>query len=160
MNRIDAARRAWERLALRERRLVAVGTAVLLLSLVWMLGIAPALKTLRSAPAQLQTLDTQLESMRRLAAQAKSLQSRPAVTRETALRTLESSLQQRFGASAQFNVVGERVTVTFKGAAPEALAQWLSQVRLNARALATQARLTRNAGGWDGSLVLDIAPSS
>ena len=115
---------------------------------------------MRAAAGQLQTLDAQLESMRRLAAQAKSLQSRPAVTREAALRTLEASLQQRLGASAQLNVVGERVTVTFKGAAPEALAQWLSQVRLNARALATQARLTRNAGGWDGSLVLDLAPSS
>ena len=38
-----------------------------------------------------------------------------------------------------------------------ALAQWLTQVRTNARAIPGEARLARNpAGGWDGSLVLTL----
>ena len=40
---------------------------------------------------------------------------------------------------------------------PDALAQWLVQARLNARALPSEARLVRSAAGtWDGTLVLNL----
>ncbi len=159
MNRLRDLRRAWDKLPLRERRLAALAVAVVALALVWAFGIAPALKTLAAAPAQLEKLDAQLLSMAKLAAQAKGLQNRPAVAREDALRTLESSLQQRLGASAQLSVSGERVSVILKGAAPDVLAQWLSQARMTSRVVATQAKLTRGASGWDGSLVLELPPS-
>ena len=42
-------------------------------------------------------------------------------------------------------------------AAPDTLAQWLTQARVNARALPAEARLTRNAAGqWDGTLVMSL----
>lgn len=157
---MQRARQIWERLALRERRLAVLAFSVIGLGLLWALGIAPALRTLRTAPAQMEALDTQLELMQKLAAQAKGLQSRPALTREDAVRALESSLQQRLGGSFQLNVAGERVTVVLKAAAPDLLAQWLSQARITARALVSQARLTRGTGGWDGTLTLDLPPSS
>ena len=159
VNRTQMATQAWARLALRERRMVAWAAGLVLVALVWILGVAPALKTLRAAPAQHEILDAQLQSMRKLAAQAKGLQSRPAVTRADALRTLQASLQQRLGASAQFNVAGDRVTVTLKNAAPDALAQCLAQARVNARVAPTQSRLTRVADGWDGTVVLELPAS-
>ena len=152
-------RRAWDQLPLRERRLLALACGVVLLALVWALLIAPAVRTLMAAPAQLEKLDAQLQSMHKLAGQARGLQNRPGVTRDEALRSLEASLQQRLGTSAQFSVAGERVSVVLKGAAPDVLAQWLSQARVTSRAVATQARLTRGAGGWDGTLVLELPPS-
>ena len=159
VNRTQMATQAWARLALRERRMVAWAAGLVLVAVVWILGVAPALKTLRAAPAQHEILDAQLQSMRKLAAQAKGLQSRPAVTRADALRTLQASLQQRLGASAQFNVAGDRVTVTLKSAAPDMLAQWLAQARVNARVAPTQSRLTRVADGWDGTVVLELPAS-
>jgi general secretion pathway protein M len=160
LDRVQTASRVWAGLGLRERRMVALAASVMLVALVWMLGVAPALKTLKAAPAQHEMLDAQLQSMHKLAAQAKGLQNRPAVSRADALRSLQSSLQQGLGASAQLNVAGDRVTVVLKGAAPDMLAQWLAQARVTARAVATQSRLTRGAAGWDGTVVLDLPAAS
>jgi general secretion pathway protein M len=160
ISRMQTATRAWAGLGLRERRMVAMAGGFVLVALVWMLAIAPAIKTLKAAPAQHEMLDAQLQSMRKLAAQARGMQNRPAVSRADALRTLQSSLQQRLGSSAQLNVAGDRVTVVLKGAAPEALAQWLGQARVTARAVATQSRLARGAAGWDGTVVLDLPAAS
>ena len=160
MKVLRVLRQYWDGLALRERRMLMAAAAAVFAGLLWALAIAPALKTSMSAPAQLTALDAQLQSMRKLAAQAKGLQSRPAMKRDDALRALESSLQQRLGASAQLTVTGERVTVVMKGAAPDDLAQWLSQARVTSRVVATQARLTRGPNGWDGTLVLDLPRDS
>lgn len=139
--------------------MVGLGAALLSIALVWIFGVAPALKIVRAAPAQLEALDAQLQSITKLAAQAKGLQGRPSLARNDALRALESSLQQRFGANAQLNVSGQRATVTLKGAAPDVLVQWLNQARVGARAIAVQANLTRGTSGWDGSIVFDLPPS-
>jgi general secretion pathway protein M len=61
------------------------------------------------------------------------------------------------GNTAQLVQVGERATVTFKGASADAVAQWLAQVRLNARSIPSEARLVRSAAGtWDGTLALNL----
>lgn len=159
MNRRSGWLGLWGGLAARERRLVAAAAVVLALALLWLLGVSPALKTLRTAPAQLDALDRQLQSMQELAAQARGLQARPPLTRDDAMRAFDASVQQRFGAGAQVSVAGDRVTVTLKAASPDVLAQWLGQARLGARAVAAQARLTRAAGGWDGTVVFDLPPA-
>jgi general secretion pathway protein M len=153
-------RRTWDSLAVRERRLVAMAAALLLAVLLWMIGIAPAVNTVRSAPARLDALDLQLQAMQKLAAQARALQGRASVGREDAVRALESSTQQRLGASAQFSVTGDRAVVTVRGAAPDVLAQWLSQVRAVARVTPGKASLTRGSSGWDGSMVFDLPPAA
>lgn len=158
MTAMASARQAWSALAARERRLIGWAAAVVVAALVWALGLAPAFTTVRSAPARLAQLDAQLQKMQALAAQARELQSRPVVRREDALRTLESSMQQRLGDQAQMSVAGERVTVTVSGLAPELLAQWLGQARSAARVVVSQARLVRAASGWDGSIVLQLPP--
>ena len=123
-------------------------------SLLWWVGLAPALNTLRSADQQQSQLEAQLQQMQRLQAQAQTLQAQPRLTVSEAIALLETSVKP-LGASAQMTLAGERVTVRLKGLAPDALAQWLVQARLNARAVPSEARLQRNpAGTWDGTLVL------
>lgn len=150
-------RARWAALAPREQALVAAAAALVALALLWWVALAPALATLRSADAQHRTLDNQLQHMRRLQAQAKAMQSQPRQGRDESLRQLEAAIRQQLGVSARYSIAGDRVTITLTNAPAAALAQWLSQVRTNARAIPGEARLTRNAtGGWDGTLVLAL----
>jgi len=101
-------------------------------------------------------LDAQLQQMQRLQTQALQLRAQPLVTADGARQALEGSLKP-LGTSAQMVVQVERVTVTFKAVAPDALAQWLATARQNARMVPTEARLTRNAAGaWDGMVVMQL----
>lgn len=151
-------RQAWARLAVRERGLVVVALVVVVTGLLWAFGIAPALASLRSAPQRLVQLDAQLQTMHGMAAQAKTLQARAPIRRDEALRTLESSVQQRLAGKAQISTSGDRVTVTLSGVEPQPLAQWLGQVRGAARVSVQQARLLRGPSGWGGSIVLQMPP--
>ncbi len=158
MTAVTTLQRSWSGLARRERLLVLLAGAFVAIALLWALGLAPALRTVRSAPAQSDLLDRQLQSMQATAARARELQGRPSVRREDALRVLQSSLQQRLAGRAQLTPAGERATLTFSGVPPELLAQWLVQARATARVVVLQARLQHGAGGWDGSIVLQLPP--
>lgn len=147
----------WNGISRREQHLLLAALALVLGALLWWVALAPALATLRAAEAQHQSLDAQLQQMQRLQQQAKTLQAQPRMAVDDARRVLEASVKQQFGATAQMVVAGERVTVTLKGASADALAQWLAQARLNARAAPTEARLVRSGtGAWDGTLVLSL----
>lgn len=147
----------WNALAPRERTLVVAAAAVVLLALLWWVALGPAIATLRGADAQHRALDAQLAHMQRLQAQARAMQALPRQNPEEATRQLEAAIRQQLGTSARYSIAGDRVTVTLVNAPAPALAQWLSQVRTNARAIPGEARLTRNAtGGWDGSIVLAL----
>lgn len=152
----------WRALQAREQAMVA-GAAVLIgLAVLWWLLIAPALQTLHQADAQQRSLDSQLQKMLSLQAQAQALISQPKMTRDDALRALEASVKQRLGTTAQINIVGDRATVTLRNTPADALSQWLTQARVNARAIPAEVRLTRNSGtpggpaAWDGTLVLAL----
>lgn len=146
----------WRSVSPREQRLLLLALGVVGLALLWWVAVAPALKVLKTAPQQHAVLDAQLQQMQRLQTQATSLRAQPVVSADNARLALEASLKP-LGASAQMVVQVERVTVTFKAAAPDALAQWLATARQNARTLPTEARLVRNAeGNWDGVVVLQL----
>ncbi len=153
-SRQQVLQQRWHSLGTRERQLITWAGALVLAALVWSLAIAPAWRTLSRAPQQHSQLDAELQAMREMAGQAKALQSQPRIGYDDALRLLEASVRQKLGSTAQFSVSGERALLTLKGSSPDALAQWLTQARLNARALPGEARLTRGPLGWDGSLVL------
>ena len=165
----------WQVLAPRERLAVGLAAWVLGLGLLWWLALSPALQTLRAADLQRVELDRQLQVMQALQTEAKSLQGLSKLGSNEALRALEASVKQRLGSSAQLNVVGDRATVTVKAVSGEALSQWLAQARANARALPTEARLTRSPMAsaatsdatatpaatpptvtWDGNIVLRL----
>jgi general secretion pathway protein M len=159
MSQVSLLRARWEGLAPREKMLVAAAAALVGLALVWLVAIGPALGTLRTAEEQHRALDAQLQRMRSLQAQAQSLQSQPKQSHEEALRLLELSVRQRLGTSARLVIAGERATITLAGTPADALAQWLTQARVNARALPGEARLYRNSAGlWEGTLVLTLPP--
>ena len=149
----------WASLAPREKLWVAIGATLLALVVVWLVAIGPALSTLRHAETQRRAIDAQLQQMRSLQAQAQALQAQPKQSHDEAVRLLELSVRERLGATGRTLIAGDRVTVTLTGAAPEAVAQWLTQARVNARALPNEAHLTRNsAGRWDGTVVLTLPP--
>lgn len=150
-------RARWAALAPREQALVAAAIGLVLLALLWWIALGPAVATLRSAEVQHRALDDQLQRMRRLQAQARAMQSQPRQNADESMRQLEGAIRQQLGVSARYSIAGDRVTVTLTNVPAAALAQWLSQVRTNARAIPGEARLTRNpAGGWDGNLVLAL----
>ncbi len=149
---------ALARLAPRERRAVLLAAWVVGLGLLWWLAVAPALDTLKQAGARHARLDAQLGQMQRMAAAAEGLRGQSAAqppSRDEVLRTLEVATNG-LGGTAQLSVLGDRATVTLRNTPPEALAQWLAQVRINARLLPLQSQLTREPGqpSWSGTLVL------
>jgi len=159
MSRASVLLARWETLAPREKVLVAGTAALIVLAIVWLLLVGPALRVVRDAPAQQRAMDAQLQRVRGLQLQAQALQNQPKQNHDEALRQLESSARERLGTSARLLASGDRATVTLTGTAPDALAQWLTQARLNARTLPSEAHLHRNAAGlWECTLVLALPP--
>ena len=104
--------------------------------------------------------------MQLLKSEAEALQAMPRLAPGQAQRALQESIEQTLGAAARLSITGDRATLTLKAAPAAALAQWLQQARANARAVPTQARLTRPAGSppgsaavWDGSITLALPPA-
>jgi general secretion pathway protein M len=94
-----------------------------------------------------------------LQAQAQALQQRTPLSRNEALRTLQSLSTNP---SLQLTVQGERVSVQLKAVPASTLAAWLTQVRSQAQVLPVEVHLTRSsetdkpATTWNGSLVLRL----
>ncbi|WP_311221858.1 MULTISPECIES: type II secretion system protein GspM [unclassified Acidovorax] len=142
---VPALQARWRALARREQTLVLAAAGLVAVALLWWVALAPALQTLRAAPARHAALDAQLQHMQSLQAEALQLQSAPRARGGDALRTLQTSLTQQLGASAQLTTAGDRATVTLKAVSADALAQWLTQVRATARVVPLEAKLTRSA---------------
>ncbi|WP_225981021.1 type II secretion system protein GspM, partial [Paracidovorax avenae] len=62
-SRAEALRARWKTLAPREQSLVLAAGTVVAVALLWWVALAPALRTLREAPAQHAALDAQLQRM-------------------------------------------------------------------------------------------------
>jgi general secretion pathway protein M len=153
-------RARWQQLAPREQALISTAALLLGIALGWWVLVAPALQVVRQADQQAQALQTQLQTMQTLQAQAQALQGRPALGFDEAVRALERATQETLAGTARLNIVGERATVTLQGSSADALAQWLTQARLNARALPLEAQLQREDGAqgavWQGSLIMGL----
>ncbi|WP_225976039.1 type II secretion system protein GspM, partial [Paracidovorax avenae] len=77
-SRAEALRARWKTLAPREQSLVLAAGTVVAVALLWWVALAPALRTLREAPAQHAALDAQLQRMQALQSEALQLQAAPA----------------------------------------------------------------------------------
>ena len=155
----------WAAVSSRERRLIAGAAIVLGLALVWWLLLAPPLRTLKNWQTEQRQLNVQWQKMQDLKAEAAALQALPKISRDDALRALDAAVKQHLGASAQLSVMGDSATVTLRSVPANALAEWLPQVRINARAIPGEVRLQRsntNPAGqaaWSGSIVLRLPQS-
>ncbi len=158
------AQARWQALSPREQRGVSVLGALLGVLLFWSIAIAPALNTLRDSDNRRAQIGQQQAHMLALQAQAQALKARTPLSRDEALRSLQSLTP---GAQMQLNVQGDRVTVQLKAVPATTLASWLTQARNQAQALPVEAHLTRNTTGttpvsnanvvvWDGNLVLSL----
>ena len=148
----------WQRLAERERRLVLVAAGLVVAALLWAIAVAPAWRTLRTAPAQVDELDERLDAMRALAAESRSLRDAAPVTVAQASAALKSATEP-LGATAVLAIQGDRATLTLAGVEPQALANWLREARSAARARPIEAQWTRSGGGYAGKLVLSLDPA-
>ncbi|MDA8447771.1 type II secretion system protein GspM [Paracidovorax valerianellae] len=157
---IAPLRARWKALAPREQSLVLAAVGLVAAALLWWVAIAPALQTLRSAPARHAELDAQLQHMQSLQAEALQLQSAPRPPLGDTAQALRSSLTQRLGTTAQMSVLGDRATVTLKGAPADALALWLSQARSNARTVPIEARLARSSTAVVGPTSANKPPAA
>lgn len=152
-------RTRWDAMAPRERRLVLAAALLVAAALAWWLLLAPALRTLREAPARHAALDAQLERMQALAAEARLLQA-DASTRPSqaeAQRALQSAAAA-LGSGARVSLMGERATVGLQGVPAAAIPPWLAQVRGNARSVPVEAHLTRSSAKPQAQPAASAAP--
>jgi general secretion pathway protein M len=165
------AQARWQALSPREQRGVSVLGALLGVLLFWSIALAPALNTLRDSDNRRAQISQQQAHMLALQTQAQALKARTPLSRDEALRSLQSLTS---GTQMQLNVQGDRVTVQLKAVPAPALANWLAQARSQAQALPVEAHLTRNTTGtasttppttsvnnanvvvWDGNLMLSL----
>lgn len=148
-------RQWWRALPGRERRLLLVAGGVLGLALLWWLALAPALGTLRSAPAEIETAEAQLRAMQRLAAEVTELRSTPPVNSEQAAAALRAATE-RLGEQARLSLQGDRAVLTLNGVGTSQLRDWLAEARSGARARPVEASLLRSGSGFSGTLVVAI----
>lgn len=154
------AQNRWRALSVRDRLGVSVAGVVLGSWVLWSTLIAPPLKTLAQAPAQIESLDLQLQSMQGLAAEARELRGVSPVPMAQAVEVLTEATA-RLGDKARLTTQGERATLSINGASGEQLRTWLNETRSGARARPVESQLTRGAMGYAGTVVVALsgAPS-
>ena len=146
----------WQQRDAREKTLLTLACALVSIALVWGIAVAPALRTLQKSAAQHTALQDQLQTMARMQAQAKALQSQAPLSQSEAAAALSASVQQAFGSGADITIRAGDASVTLRGVSADALAQWLATARTNAHAVPLQARMTRTGSTWSGTLQLGL----
>jgi general secretion pathway protein M len=152
---MNALRERWAALAARERLLLTLAAGVIGLALLWAVGIQPAWRTLRAAPAAQALLEAQWQLMQRQAVEARELRAAPPLALGLAAQALQGATQ-RLGAQAKLQLQGDRAVLTLNGVPGAAIAQWLAEARRGARARAVEARLHFDDAGYRGSIVVTL----
>lgn len=145
----------WRALPTRERRLVWLMALAVGALLLWWVAIQPAWHVLRTAPQRLEQLESQLQGMRILAAEARELRDAPSLSAEAQAAALASA-NERLGGKARLQMQGDRAVITLTGVSSTQLRDWLAEVRSGARAQPVQAQLSRAGTGYSGSVVLNL----
>ena len=143
----------------RERRLVVLAATIVGLYLVFAFAVRPAWRTLDSAPADLLKLDTQLQTMQRLASESRELRGAPPVSAVQAQAALRSA-SERLGPGAKLALQGDRAVLTLTNVSTTQLKGWLAEARSGARARPVEANLARAANGYSGTIVVVIPGGS
>jgi general secretion pathway protein M len=150
----------WSTMAPRERQIAVAAAWLAGLTLVIMVGVRPAWRTLSDAPTQLRDLDSQLDQMRRLADETQALKLRPPVPPAQSEAALKSATD-RLGGGARLAIQGDRATLTLNKVSGDALASWLDEARGAARAKPTEAGLMQvEPGVYSGNIVLALGPGA
>ena len=146
---------AWRARAPRERIALAAAAAGLILLVVWALLVAPALATLRTAPLQRESLETQLLQMRGMAAEVRELRNTTPVAAAQAGLAIKTAAE-RYGDKVRLTLQADRALITLINISPEQLRALLVEVRSAARARPVEAQLNRVPAGYSGTLVFNV----
>jgi general secretion pathway protein M len=162
-------RTKWAQLSRREQAMVTIAALLLGVTLLWSVGLKPALSTLRTAPSQRDAAQATQERLQSLALEATQLRSGAAAAGVQAdpMRTQDSGLDDAtralvrtaLGGSANLEAQGRFVTVTFDGASADQLRQALRTLRSRLRAQLVEAELTPTSGGVRGRLQFEWTAS-
>lgn len=156
--RVEASR-FWRERTARERQLVVVMAVAVIALFAWLVLLQPALRTVRSAPLEIEQLDRQLQQLQLAAAEAATLRGAPPVSPVQASSALRAATE-RLGPSAKLIVQGERATLAFTGIGFEELRAWLAETRSAARARPVETQLVKAASGYSGSITVALGASS
>ncbi|HEX6722024.1 MAG TPA: type II secretion system protein GspM [Burkholderiaceae bacterium] len=151
----ERAGAAWRARPPRDRLALSVMALVLGIFLVWVVLVAPAISTLRSAPAQLEALDVQLLQMRGMAAEVHDLRNATPVPAAQAGLAIKAAAERQ-GDKVRLSLQNERALLTLQNASPEQVRALLVEARNAARARPIEAQLTRGPTGFSGTLVLSL----
>lgn len=147
----------WNVLGVREKRALQLAAAVVAAALVWSVGLAPALRTLKAADTQNAQLAAAAERMQALQARAKELQAKPVVTPQESMMALRTAMAP-LGKSATLQVLGEQASVAIRQAKAQDLAALLAPTSsLPGPAEVHLLRDTNTAEPrWSGTLVFHL----
>jgi general secretion pathway protein M len=150
----------WQAMGLRERQMITLAAWLLGLTLLVLLGVRPAVRTLQQAPVQLSEVNATLDDMRRQAEEVKALRQLPAVPPAQAQAALQTATE-RLGPSAVLSVQADRVVVKLIKVPGGQLAEWLNEVRSSARARPLEANIAETEpGAYSGSITLALTASA
>lgn len=149
----------WRGLAVRERRGLSLAAVALGLYIVLAVAVLPAWRTIARAPAELDALEAQLQTMQRLANEAQQLRAAPPVNAEQAAAALKAATE-RLGDKGRLSMQGDRAVLTLNGASTSQLRGWLAEARSGARARPLEANLSRAGSGYSGTLVVAVGGAS
>lgn len=155
----EQAKTWWRSRSKRERQAVALVLTIVVLFVAWTLLVQPAWRIARSAPAELDALDAQLQQMQRIANESRGLRNTAPVGAAQAGIALKAA-SDRLGDKARLNLQGDRAILTLTGVQPEALRAWLTEARAGARARPVEAQLQRGPNGYTGTLTVSIGGNS
>lgn len=142
----------WAAMAPRERRLVTAMAWLAGLTLLFLVGVRPAWKSLQQTPTQLREANAVLDDMQRQAAEVKALRQMPVVPPAQAEAALRSATE-RLGEGAKIRQMPDRAVVTLTKVAGADLVQWLAEVRSSARARAIEANFAQvEPGVYSGTI--------
>ena len=151
--------RFWQQLAPRERQMLVGAAIVLVVFVVWLIAVAPALRTLRETPPELDRLELQLQQMQIAAGESETLRGASPVPAMQAADALRAATE-RLGGKGKIQIQGDRATLTFTGVQFGTLRTWLGEARSGARARPVEAQLLKAAGGYNGSISLTLPGAS
>ena len=144
-------------LSVREQLLINTLLFLISLYLIFFIAIAPALDSLHKSAAKAQVLDRQWGELLGMQSELKSIKSLPMIDAAQASEKLQT-LTTQLGPLNKITLQDASARLQLKGVSPEALGEFLPELRKVAQAqvLATNLRLDPQTKLWEGSITASL----
>lgn len=152
---IAGLKQRWQALAGREQALLATIGTLLVLALLWWWLLQPAISNWQQARAAKAQWQTNMQRVQAAGKQAAALRDMKSMSSEAVKNAISDSLKLLAG-TAQVSWQANTARINLQNTRPDALAQWLSAVRLDALSIPDSSSLTLAEKGWSGTIVLRL----